>query len=590
MVLFLFFVMSMTALPFASAETPAAMNLEDGLQSNEIQAVRAAREFISDRQGLSLVDVEYARSVELGTDTWVVQFSTGESELIEVRLDPDTWSLLLFFDEQVCVDGVSEGPVISSDTALLRAIEYLESNDLEDILVYYGYPDEFVEEPLCWTLQWNHYVSDVLVKDDKIEIRVNKYDGQVGAFLKRWSNSVEPQSPQIKEDNVLSTLVTIYGIEVANHIESIDLVYVKADAEQFNCHTELVFAAKLDFTYGMKEVWIDAKSGEPLRDVEALDNGHMVVTVWDPLNNIGAMVNTRFSTNNYDSDYYYDVVCEDIIDEIEEDGYWVDSTIDYIFHWGHGGLYSLGEVHKPYMVDGNYDTIYAIDVLQNAYGLMYPEFVYICSCYSGYVGDDWQSHEDYYFATSFVDLMEAEAFLGWDGAVEVIDAHWFTRVFYAYALNEYELDTSAAYADIIVGPNVDYTLWGNGNHKLTEYKDDNDASPGRNLGTAASGADWQNRQYGDPLWHPDEDWFCFTVVGEHYISIWVIPKQSDFDVGFIVYKQSSQVSRNTQGAGGTEIYSFTHASGTFQYRIRVCSIDGNGYGGSYDLFVFAGIS
>jgi len=564
------------------ADSGTVSVVADELTPNEARLVARASEMLEGHSEYSLKGIKLEYSDVLHTDTWVVSFSTKDNSLVEVKFDKQTEEIIVFFDSSKMKE-TSTNSEFDYDDAILQVLKFIENHNVNDVILSNCMiPDEIQCDEYNWIFTWYHDLNGIPVKDDRIEIRVNKFTGEIFGFFSKWTEYKPDYEPKIAIEHVEEVLLHLAGPVLVEHVEEVSLEYVYPRTnENLGTEPQLSYVFAFDERCTTQEIWISATSGDFLGDVQTISNGDIEITVcpcgYGTYDDTGSRVQTRFQTNDYSTAYHYEALTDDILD------YWYDEDVEYLFHWGHGFKHTNLGTNWYGIVDDDDQWIWPIDILQNCYGgglSVYPEFVYICSCYSGCYDT---TEYDESLVGAFYGAMGVDAYMGWEGAVYIIDAHWFTRIFYNYVFDEYTISIAAAYADLQAGPNVDIVIYGDDDLVLSVTLDVSDSSPGENLGSVSSITELTVWHYDEPVWHPDEDWFCFTVTGEHFITVWVIPEQDNFDVAFILYKSGSSVSRNTQGEGGSEYYSFTHSSGTFQYRVKVVSLNTQGYGGSYDI-------
>ncbi len=407
---------------------------------------------------------------------------------------------------------------------------------------------------------------------------MNKFTGAITGFFSKWYEAQLDCEPQLSITQIEEELRKIIEPDFMDYIENASLQYVYSRTDEtLRQRPQLSYVFEFEQRCTTREIWLSAINGDFLGDEKSLSNGDVEITVVATpevgYSDTGSYVKTGFQTNDYNTFYHYNVTKDDLLEN------WDDQ--EYIYHWGHGyyrgpnlGIYLTG------LVDAEDEDITPMEILEDV-GCNDLKFIFICSCYSGFYQAGARFDEN--IARMFYDWKEVDAYMGWEEWVYAFDAHWFTRVFYGYAFDEYSIGAAEFAADLIVGPNTTCLIYGDDDLVLSVTLDVDDNSPGENLGSVSSSSELTVWHYDEPIWYPDQDWFCFTVVGEHSVNVWVIPEQDNFDVAFILYKSGSYVSRNTQGPGGNEFYSFTHSSGQFQYRVRVDALDGQGYGGSYDI-------
>ncbi len=497
-----------------------------------------------------------------------------------MQFDTQTEQIIVFIDSSK-IKETSSNIILDYDDAMLQAVKFIENHNLNnEILVNSLAADESECTEYNWFLTWHHNFNGIPIKDDRIEIRVNKFTGAITGFFSKWSEAQLDCEPQLSITQIEEELRKIIEPELMDYVEDTSLQYIYSRTDEtLRQRPQLSYVFEFEQRCTTREIWLSAINGDFLGDEKTLSNGDVEITVVETpgvgYSDTGSRVKPRFQTNDYSTSYHYNVTKDDLLE------YWDEDNLEYLYHWGHGYKHepSLG-IYPTGLVDADDEDITPIEIAQNV-GFDDIKFIFICSCHSGFYQDE--ARLDQNLARMFTDGKEVDAYMGWEGTVVAFDAHWFTRVFYNYVFDEYSIGVAEFAADLIVGPNTNCLIYGDDDLVLSVTLDVDDASPGENLGSASSSSELTVWHYDEPIWHPDQDWFYFTVIGEHSVNVWVIPEQDDFDVAFILYKSGSYVSRNCQGPGGSEFYSFTHSSGEFLYRVRVDAFDGHGYGGSYDI-------
>ena len=543
-----------------------------------------AKGFFVDYEEKNLLNIELKSSSQWQSNLIELRWETSFGKPLEIRFDRTSGQVVFFFDSVKADQQLSGEEFITIDDAFQQAVLFLLKHHLGEPV--FGLESKLLEPTLeqnCWVFTWSHSVIDFEVKGDSIELWVNIHTGQVCSFIQKWSK-VNAQEIQEPDTNYVNQVLELNGLKhLAETVESVSRCYI-APSQQNNPVGSAIAAYAVRFLNRnqSQEIWFAIDDGCIVGGTEPLSFGQVEITISLDTLGYGTLieeaVHARFQTNYYDPvTSTYEATADDIT------SIWDDSDIEILFHFGHG--YLTQNNNDNYIVGDDAEEVYAGEVLELDAS---PHFVYICSCYSGYYDE---SREDFhYFATAFVNENGAEAFLGWEDEVYRNDAYYFTKIFFNYALNEYEIDTCASIARLIVGGSTigNVVIYGDENLKLWEYNDNLDTSPGRNLGTVTGeeqDAYWN--VYDEPLWAPDNDWFYFTITGGHEILIWAIPNEEDFDIVFRLYLPSSGwITVNNGQEGDTEFLRYVQSSGTSKmYRIKIYYTTPYYSGGSYDLRV-----
>ncbi|MBD3159734.1 MAG: hypothetical protein GF309_13210 [Candidatus Lokiarchaeota archaeon] len=547
-----------------------------------------------------------------------IAWETEDDGIIESSFHAETGAIVHHIDTTEksawsYVANLQEAKVLAIGTAF----EFIESLEQQDV---FEMPGSAVFEGLLkgttgWVFSWKNEHEGVPVKGDMIEIEVNPSGSDVVSFYHNWHDVTASAIPK----HGISSTLKHFGVSLmGNSLFRYSLEFVPLEKETHLCW-------KLDF--GNMFSWVDSTTLSVIDvsgymaslncDAYAIDPGAQ--ETYD----CGKSVYLRFRSalvyQNRKCAHYYEG--EYRANELNR----MDRESIY-FHIGHGYITEVGSqnhstlfTNETYQYDDQYydllDHDYDIFPSQiRSEDLSSMKLAFPCACWSA--ADDWHGDHSWNrweinrdnwvtvhdsITDAFMDA-GVDCVLGWDEPVGKTVAREFATYFFDKLCNGYSASSSYSYARSKVDTrnkvDGEYAeidrMYGYGG--ITFEIDDtpgSDFSSAENLGSA-SGADNPDPfiRQDEGLWYEDVDFFKFTVEDYSYwVDIIVAPIDDDYeglDVIFKVYDSSHNLIKykNSNGKGGTEMYSFI--AGPETHYIRVYFNEGTNnenHGGAYDISV-----
>ncbi len=208
------------------------------------------------------------------TSYWRITWNVNDSS-IQVEVDNYTGKVIYYHDFSRQISGDLENLNVSSDEALQKTFAFIEEKAVMGLVdsitvdaVYQG--TEFFDSSKSWVVTWSHIVNDVLVRGDRIIVKVNPWSSTVRSFVYLWRDVTISTKPEITKEKAVD-LARSYMTEYLDRtliLQTISLQVVHPNffwtnpAADVSQEQRLAWVSTTSNEHRFIEFWIDAKTGE----------------------------------------------------------------------------------------------------------------------------------------------------------------------------------------------------------------------------------------------------------------------------------------------------------------------------------------